>query len=436
MLKKKILARLQQIKASCTSILDAADADSGKLSDEQTAEFDALMAESEKLNADLERVEKLESVSASTRTVPAPQPTAQPRVEVGAPVIESDPMRGFETVSEFGRAVMQAALPGGRVDDRLHAIRRMDTDIVAAPTNYMTEHNSSDGYMVPPQVSDEVSKLVMGGEGLLERFSPEVTTSNSVEELFDESTPWGSSGVLAYWSEEGAQLTGSRTSQRKSRTTLHKLHALVLASDELLEDTPRLQNRLTVAAADAIRWKAEDAIVNGNGVGKPQGFHQADCLVSVAKEASQAADTIDDQNILKAYSRLFGGTEGAFWLAHRNTVPQLAAMTIGDQPMWLGPSGNLSGAPGGMLLGLPVVFSEHAQTLGDAGDIQLVQPKGYAAYIKGGVKFSMSMHLYFDYDIGAFKWTFRIGGQAKLSAAVTMNQSDTASHFIDIAARA
>ena len=64
-------------------------------------------------------------------------------------------------------------------------------------------------------------------------------------------------------------------------------------------------------------------------------------------------------------------------------------------------------------------------------------PGGYYSSVKsGGIKFAASMHLYFDYDIEAFRWTFRMGGQPYLSAPVSQAKgSQTLSHFITLAER-
>jgi hypothetical protein len=88
-------------------------------------------------------------------------------------------------------------------------------------------------------------------------------------------------------------------------------------------------------------------------------------------------------------------------------------------------------------MGLPVMLTEHAQTLGVKGDLQLLSPKGYyCARRDGGPQFASSMHLYFDFAIDAFRWSTRFGGQPYLSAPVTAAKgSNTKSHFVALAAR-
>ncbi|MHA1572153.1 MAG: phage major capsid protein, partial [Alphaproteobacteria bacterium] len=246
-------------------------------------------------------------------------------------------------------------------------------------------------------------------------------------------------GIQAKWRAEASQMTATKLVTEPRQVRLHELYAFATATDSLIEDAPRLQDRLMRKAPQAIRYKIDEAIINGTGVGQPQGYFNSAALISVAKEGSQAADTIVTNNIAKMYSRLLSsGLSRAFWLVNSDVLPQLMTLVIGNQPIWTPPNAGLRDAPGGFLLGRPVVFSEHAKTLGDKGDIQLLDLMGYyAANKRSGIKFDSSMHLFFDYGMQAFRWTFRFGGQPYLSAPVApANGANTKSHFVTLDERA
>lgn len=426
---EQLRARLNELRTQMQAIVDAADSN---LTEDQAAEFDKLKAERETVAANIDRLEGLEAANADDdaprgRTTPAPTP----RVEGGE--TRQDPNCGFADIAEFGRAVMVASGGPNRSEDpRLAAMY----DVQGAPTNFHRETSSDDGYQVPPAMRDIIMELVFESDELINRVDSEPTNSNSVELIADESTPWGSTGIQAYWGSEGSQFTPSRLDTDGRQVKLHKLHAFVTATEELLEDAPRLGDRLSRGAARAINWKANDALFYGTGAGQPLGFANASSLVTQAKETSQTADTVNAANVSKMFSRLLSGSIGrAEWHVNSDVLPQLFTMTIGDQPVWMP---NFREAPGGVLLGRPVYPNEHCKTLGDAGDIVLLDPMGYyLARKEGGVKFGSSIHLYFDYDVQAFKWTFRLGGQPHLSAAVSpANGSSTKSHFVNLAARA
>lgn len=428
---EKLRARLGAIRVDQEAILSSAEStESGALTAEQAAQFDALSAEFDGVTATIVRGEKMAATAAA---IEAPRPRTVPALS-GARVadnIEQDATRGFRNIADFALAVRGA---GNRADPAFDERLR----VLGAPTNFHRETGSADGYMVPPAMRADIWSHVFADEGLISLIGPEPTDSNQVQLLRDESTPWGATGIQANWSAEGAQLTASRLATAASNVTLHKLHAFVLASEELLVDAPRLSQRLTVGAANAIRYEAEQAFVNGDGVGKPLGWMSGGSLVTVAKESGQAADTVVAANVAKMLSRILLTAGGSpVWLINQDVLPQLMTMTLGDQPIWTPPSTGFVGAPGGFLFGRAIRFCEQCDTLGDLGDIQLVDPKGYYAATRGGAEFASSMHLYFDYDVQAFRWTTRFGGQPYLTAAVTpANSAATRSHFVVLAERA
>lgn len=431
---KVLRARLAALAAEAETINASAD-----LTDEQTERLNAIADEfaatKSKISA-LERTANLKAeTSESTGRVTEPvAPKSEPRITGGAPVIESDPKRGFESVAEFGNVVAQACRPGARTTDERLRVG------AAAATTYGSEGVGADGgYAVPPQFASDIWGLTFNVGSVLSLFNPTPTSSSAVSIATSEWTPWGASGVLAYWVNEAGAITQSKPALKNALVNLHKLAVLVPATEELLEDAPRLNNLLTVQAANAIRYKADDSLVNGDGNGKPLGILNAGCLVSQAKTSGQAADTFTAANAAQMIGRLPAGSfPRATWLVGPDTYQQIITMTLGDQPAFMPPNQAMTGAPYGTLLGRPIIISDVCQTVGDLGDVYLVDPAGYAAFTKaGGIKSSTSMHLFFDYDEMAFKWTFRLGGQPYLSAAVSPAKgSSTYSHFVALAARA
>jgi HK97 family phage major capsid protein len=444
---EELRAKLDQVVADQVAICDQADANEenpGAFTAEQQEEYDRLEALHGQYTATIQR---REAAQARIDAHAAGQVSAGRAAQAGAPLIPlanpagtnqvgdtlADPWAGFTDAAEFGVAVRAAFGPGGTVDERL-------TAIMAAPANYMTESGGTEGYLVPPQMRQDIWSLVWGQEDLLSQIDSEPTTSNQVGYLKDETTPWGSTGVTAKWRNEGSQMVAEEVPFETAFMALHELYSFVLATDELLEDAPRLANRLTVKAAEAINHKITGAIVEGTGAGQPEGYLTSESKVEVAKEGSQAADTVVAANVAKMFSRMLPqGHINALWMVAPSVLPQLMLMTIGDQPIWTPPTQGFTQAPGGFLMGRPIVISQYCETLGDANDIHYINPKGYYGATKaGGPKFDTSIHLFFDYGVNAFRWTFRFGGQSHMSAAVTPNKdtANTLSNFITLAERA
>lgn len=449
---KALLKEVSDLKTQARAILDGADANNdGVLTAEQIEQVDALQEKIDAREATIKRRQAFADASAQ----PIPRQLDGGTSKTSA-TITNEPLdnglAGFATQEEYFHTVAQDAL--GRRDERLAAIPQREREFMAhklraagasnAQIDAATGDNShseasSDGNMVPTAIRDRIWSFVFDEDSILSQVDSEPTAGNSVELLTDQTTPWGSTGIQAYWENEGATGTESRVDTNPVTVKMHKLMALVTANEELVQDAARLASRLMDKAPLAIRWKACDAIHNGNGVGKPLGILNSDGLVSVAKESGQAAQTIEADNIAKMYARLLPGSYArAVWKINPDVIDQLITMTLGDQPIWTPPASGLVNAPGGVLLGRPVQFSEHCQTIGTKGDIRLIDPMGYYAITKPrGIQFASSMHLLFDKDKQAFRWTFRLGGRPYLNAAQSpANGSNTKSHFVTLDTRA
>lgn len=432
----ELLQTKSDLIAESRGILSRADAEGRDLTDDEKVRDDNIHAQLAQAAPYLARHER--TMAAERLAVAVPDKNMQAaargresmtRIEGVRNLIDDDPRRGFTSIAEFGRAIRAAYSPNGVVDERLR--------VLAAPSNVHIEVNSDEGLMVPPQFRTEIFDAVMEYSSLLGVVDPEPTSGNSVEYLRDTSTPWGATGVQAKWRSEESLMVGTRLTTDPSSLRLHELYAFVTASGELLQDAPRLSNRLTKKAGEAIAYKIDDAIVNGTGAGQPQGWFGSSALVSVAKESGQAGDTVLAANIGKMYSRLIEPQNG-IWFINQDVMPQLFTMVIGSQPVWFPPNASIQNAPtGGFLLGRPVQMLEACQTLGDKGDIQFVNPRGYYAVIKNTMpEFASSMHLYFDYNLEAFRWIFRLGGQPFLSAPISPAKGTaTRSHFVTLDAR-
>lgn len=356
-----------------------------------------------------------------------------------ARVHEADPelTGGFTSLAEMAVAVRQAVHNPAAVDERLRGIGAA-TDADSAMS---TSGDNGEGFSVPSAFRQEIWDLIV--EDQFEFFNMadgEPTSSPSIELAADESTPWGASGVVAKWRADKQKMDASSLDEEGRTVKLNELYAFVLASENLLADRPRLQNRLTTKAAEALRWELNRVGMRGSGVGQPLGYLNSKALITVGKETDQGADTLDVQNIVKMYSRMLPSSLGrAVWIGNPDILPQLLTLRIGDRPVYMPPAG-LASAPFGTILGRPVIFTEHAGTIGDLGDLSFVDPRGYFYPRRSATpQFAESMHLYFDQGVRAFRWTIRVGGQPYLSKPVTPpagSNAETRSHFITLAERA
>jgi HK97 family phage major capsid protein len=357
----------------------------------------------------------------------------------------ADPKQPLRSVGDFLATVRIAMNPeGGPASAAAH--NRL---VNAAPTTYGSEAVGPDGgYAVPPDFRAEIMRKVLGEDSLLARTDQVITESSGITVPKDETTPWGTAGVQGYWTGEGALLTQSKPVLETSTIKMHKLTTLVPVTDELLDDAPALGAFVVKRAGAAIDWRVSEAIVAGTGVGQPMGFMNSPSLITVSKETSQIAATIHGLNLVKMWARVPAAwRKSAAWLVHPDAETQLMQAGIQVGPAAAGtatagqlvytPADGISGSPFGTLFGRPVIPHQAMSALGTTGDIVLAALGQYASVIRsGGIKSDVSIHLFFDYDVTAFRFVFRMGGQPWWSTALAdKNGSNTRSAFIALETR-
>ncbi len=351
---------------------------------------------------------------------------------------ELDSKHGFQSVGEFLKTVCHAQKHGNSIDDRLLIGSGRGA---AAPATFGNEGSAQDGgFLVPPQFSSEIFTLSLGEDSLLPLTDNVEISGNTMAFPKDETTPWGTNGIRAYWQGEASTAIATKPVLGLATLRLKKLMALVPMTDELLDDTNALSSYLPEKIANSIRWKCNESILFGAGNGSPVGAVSSGATVTVAKESGQATLTLTPTNLAKMISRLPAGSfSRAVWIMNNDVLPALFTLTLGNYPIYLpvGNPGGLQQSPYGTLLGRPVYISQHAASFTAQGDVLLVDLKYYQTITKaGGMQTATSMHLYFDADLTAFRTTFRMDGQSKLAAAIAPAKgSTTMSPFIQLGAR-
>lgn len=343
---------------------------------------------------------------------------------------------GFRHLGEFANAVRMGSMRGGEMDPRLRN---------AAVSTYGSEGTGADGgFAVPPDYRSDILSKVFNEDSLLARTDRLQSSSNTLTLPTDETTPWQTSGgIQSYWTAEGAAKTQSKPALGETTLKLHTLATLVPVTEELLEDSPAMGAYLNRKAPEKMDFKVSDAIVRGTGVGQPLGFLNSPALVTVSKESAQTADTVNVTNLAKMWGRLpVQSRRNAVWLMHPDAEAQLPLMTLANMPVYL-PAGGVNNPMYGNLWGRPVIPHQVAETIGDLGDVMLVDLSQYLTVTKtgngrdaNGMRSDVSIHLWFDQDMVAFRFTLRVAGQPWWAAAITQRDgSNTQSPFVVLEAR-
>lgn len=353
---------------------------------------------------------------------------------------EDAPDGGFNP-SEFVKDVIKAAK--GDVSEKLikhekAAKKRLKAEGLNEDTD------SEGGFLLPEEQSNTLLEKSVEEDFFLSKIFRLPMSSNTIKipTIAETSRVDGSraGGVQGYWTGEGIQKTKSNPKFGQVQIGLNKLVVLTWTTDELIEDSPiSIEPLISRLATSEINFKIKDAVFRGTGAGMPLGIIDAPCTVSVT--GAGAADTILSTDVINMKSRLHPASwKNAMWFYNVDCFPQLIqmniAMTSSDQLVWI-PAGGISGKPFDTLFGLPAVPLEVCSTLGDVGDIVLVDMTQYIMGEKaGGVKAATSIHLRFDYDETAFRFVMRTDGQPWWNSALTpFKGTNTQSPFITLAAR-
>ena len=424
MATSKALRDLQSKKAalvaSARAISDLSASENRDLTEDESSRFDALSAQIIGVNASISREELL---AAEEETVQVVASHVQDRSDL-------DEKRGFNSFGEFAKAIQQAAVGHAATDKRL---------LAAAPSTFGGESSGQDGgFLIPPEFSRTIFTLSQTEDSLLPMTDNIDIGGNSMVFPKDETTPWGTDGVRAYWQAEATLATATKPKLGTSILRLHKLMALVPLTDELVSDTNALDSYLPEKVAASIRWKTNESLLFGSGSGQPLGAFTGGAAIVQAKDSGQAASTVSLSNITNMISRLIPGCyPRSVWLITPDALPSLFGLTLGNYPIYLPINSGAQGSPYGTLMGRPIMVTQHASAFSSQGDIALVDMSYMRAITKaGGIQTATSLHLYFDADATAFRATFRVDAQPKIVAPVAQAKaSKTLSAFIQLAAR-
>jgi HK97 family phage major capsid protein len=344
-----------------------------------------------------------------------------------------------ERIVDDNRDFLSTIYHGNRSEDALGKRAKLD----AIRNAFGSTVPSDGGFLIPESLRADLLRVAL--ETAIVRPRARVVPMETltvpfptIDETSRASNVYG--GVTAAWTEESGQLTDTSPKFGRVKLEAKKLTAYSEVPNELFTDSIiSLETFIGEVFPEAIAWFEDIAFIRGTGVGEPLGFLNAPAAVEVTKEAGQAADTIVWENIVKMYSRMLPTSLGrAVWIAHIDTFPELATMALsvgtGGSAIWLN---NGTEGPPMTILGRPVLFTEKAETIGDAGDINFVDLGYYLLGDRQAIQAMTSPHFKFQNDQTAIRFIERVDGRPWINSAITPNKgANTLTPFVKIAARA
>ena len=373
-------------------------------------------------------------ISATENLMRRSQEDAQPLPDGdGAPQDKGGEARPFRSLGEQLQAVVNAA--------KTHVVDKRLLQVTDAVKGSNEGAGADGGVAVQEDFAGQILETAVSTGDILSRVDSYTVGANSnaarwlmVDETDVSASVFG--GVQMYWAAEGAAVAASRPKFKELKLDLEKMMGFAYATDELLQDAAFMTGFFGSAFTVAANRLLEDAIISGDGSGKPAGILNSGALIAVDAEASQAAGTLNAQNILKMWSRaLTSGRRNMVWMMHPDLEDQLPQLMLGDKLIWM-PEGGISGAQYQTILGRPVLFNDNCQAMGTKGDVLLADLKQYMLLKKGTAKQDWSMHVEFLTDQMCFRMVLRCNGTPKVTAPITLKNSvRTRSPFVTLAAR-
>lgn len=396
-------------------------------SDEETAEFDALLDRRDEIDAEIARIDR----QAKSAALPGATGAAVASITTHDNAGDAP----FKSFGDFLQAVAKSDPIARTGDPRLFAAASGASQGVPSDGGFLVGSQFSTALL---ERAREESPIL----GLCREF-PIDDGSDSIDlPVIDETSRangsrWG--GVQVYRKAEADTVTATKPKFGDLKIEPTEIMGLAYAPDRLLRNARVLETIFNDAFASEFAFKVTDEIINGPGGDKCLGILNAPATVSQAKETGQAAATINVANLSKMWSHVPTRSKGrGLWLINNDVEPQLDILSIPAGTGALEPRFVTYDAQGVLRIkGRPVVQLEQCATLGTVGDIIYFDPNEYIVGTKGDIEGAESMHVRFVYNEMAFRWNYYINGRpAWLSALTPFKGSTNLSPYVTLATRA
>lgn len=222
-----------------------------------------------------------------------------------------------QRVSKWGRAVVDAFTMG--VPNLAEDQRKLLDDVRAEYKALSVSTDTAGGYLAPTEYVQEIIKAVT-------LISP-VRSLARVRQTANKSIiiPKRTGQFAAQWvAEQGTRSETTGLAYGVEEIPVFEVYALIDISNQMLEDAAfSMDAELSFEATEQFAVAEGAAFVNGNGVGKPEGFMQN---ASVATTNSGTATTVADVDgqanglLTLKHAIKTGYAANATWVMNRTTI--------------------------------------------------------------------------------------------------------------------
>lgn len=414
---KELRERRESLIVKMQALLNYAESEKRDVTEDEDKEYRVHEAEAERINAEIERREKLQHMEEVARAANAPH-IPEYRGRRGARPTE------WRNLGEF-----IYALRFERSDPRLQDAEYVEYDPEVREMSMGV--GSEGGYAIPQQFRPQLLSVTPQEAIFRPRCTvieagspPDAALTMPALDQGAGANIYG--GVTVYPLGEGATLTETTAKLREMTLTPHQFGAYVVVTNKWLANWtssgPFIQNQLR----RAMIGYEDTQFYSGNGVAKPRGVINQACKITLTRNTAASILSVD---IYAMYARLkFGGNP--VWIVSQTTLPQLLALKGGNNENIF--TFDISQGITPRLLGFPVLFADRSVALGTSGDILLADLGYYLIKDGSGPYVDVSEHVYFTSAKTVVRIIWGVDGNAWLNEAIPLEGStaNTVSPFV------
>ncbi len=332
---------------------------------------------------------------------------------------------GFDNVGEFVNKAVHTSVDNIK-DERLKDVAEyMEKDLEMDP-------GSAGGFLVPPKFG-EMLDMFEPQEGIFRGranvIPPGEQPDASIDfPALDQSTSDGVyAGVAVEWLEEGESKPETDFNFRDVSLEPSEVAGYIPMTDKLLRNAPEVAGTVNQLLTWALRQAEDDAFMSGDGAGKPQGVIGHDATITVTRNS---AGSVEYTDLVTMFSNILSNGN-YIWTINQTVLPDLMEMeSTGGNQLW---QPNAREDMPGTLFGLPVLFNQRQPTIGNEGDIALMDLSYYIIKDGAGPIISSSEHVEFLKNKTVIKAFMSVDGQPAVTDSLTLEDgSTTVSPFITL----
>lgn len=233
--------------------------------------------------------------------------------------------------------------------------------------------------------------------------------------------------TLSYVGETTARVSSDSSMEEINFKAVDMTGATDFSRDYIVDNFIAMDSIVTGMFGDAMAWMEDWMTIQGPNTACPQGFFNSSATIQgggISGGATrETANKITSGDLGWMLSHL-APCPSPRWIAHRSTIPQLFILNnVSGTPVFQPNSSIVQSDPlsimnksnpgasittvAGMLLGLPIFFTEKVPQLGATGDISLVCPSQFGLAERENFEVGMSEHFYFSTDRIAYRFKKR-----------------------------